>query len=676
MNSIGDTIKDKIGNPYIIKGLHKNNVFLIEEVISKKLYVLKMGLDNLNEVKNLKRIKKLGTKYLTIVPNISFDNGIVFEYIDGIEMIKLSNITNNKMFKIMHDLIHQMIELHDAGIYHRNIKPENILVDKDSARFIDFGSSIHKKNINKAKLVGSILYMSPKLFKTNRWNASTLRKIDTWALGISILRFHPRVSNCFYVYGKMNLEQIINAKKKWAVNGMEYDCVKKEYNSNKDDVLEIILHLLSYDYNKALKLIDKNYLKHATGNPSRVRSHTPQKAAAAAGRLSAPMVNYFPNVNEIKKYRKSTSKDVKREVYLSTLHGTLTRERIVVHKDIMAVIYIGKYGKNFHMDDIITNDIFFMNKSKLLKRVESDKKNTDKFYNIYLSKTQIPNIRIVYKKNDKDIKNVGVWGLPLNRKEEIHKQKLFEPTDEMEITMDKYMDDFVKAFGKNKILIIGFDKRAHDDILNDLYFKLNQETINELFPNKKQIGSIKKKIGKKRMPLSLIHGTGENMHKTTNVPNGIDIILLGYFGKELNLDQILDRGTFFLSYGELLLDVKKDQSNSPNKRFYHIYTSSSEIPNFELGYSGEDKSIDDYTGIWAAPIQLNKKIGEKQSIIKNISFRAPNIDYGMSLEFYINEFVRRFGTGYTLILGFCKGEMSHIFKDWEKHEKDRMEVSI
>src|SRR5437660_8306241 len=80
---------------------------------------------------------------------------------------------------------------HDAGVIHRDVKPENIIVSVDAAgqrvpKLIDFG--ISKVAVEGAgsllatgRVVGTPLYMSPEQLRAN---GTVDARTDVWAVGV------------------------------------------------------------------------------------------------------------------------------------------------------------------------------------------------------------------------------------------------------------------------------------------------------------------------------------------------------------------------------------------------------------------------------------------------------------------------------------------------------------
>jgi serine/threonine protein kinase len=73
--------------------------------------------------------------------------------------------------------------LHAQGVMHRDIKPQNILLQGQSTKIADFGfacRSLKPKHENYT--IGSPLYMSPEALNHREYSF----KNDMWALGVTI----------------------------------------------------------------------------------------------------------------------------------------------------------------------------------------------------------------------------------------------------------------------------------------------------------------------------------------------------------------------------------------------------------------------------------------------------------------------------------------------------------
>lgn len=81
-------------------------------------------------------------------------------------------------------LIRQILEalnyLHNINIYHRDIKLENLLVEHDALKIIDFGFAITTRDKLKVHC-GTPTYMLPELVAKREYSGADA---DLWATGI------------------------------------------------------------------------------------------------------------------------------------------------------------------------------------------------------------------------------------------------------------------------------------------------------------------------------------------------------------------------------------------------------------------------------------------------------------------------------------------------------------
>lgn len=88
----------------------------------------------------------------------------------------------------MHQLISTLVYIHSQNICHRDIKPDNILYDRQNKKItiIDFGISkkIVERDTKKLmlSLTGTLYYRAPEMFLGGGYD----EKVDMWAVGVTL----------------------------------------------------------------------------------------------------------------------------------------------------------------------------------------------------------------------------------------------------------------------------------------------------------------------------------------------------------------------------------------------------------------------------------------------------------------------------------------------------------
>ena len=168
-----------------------------EYVIIKVLHTDYPTQDDLNQLKieyditqalqsdNIRKAVKYG----------DFDGkpSIWLEYIEG-ETLKKNleqgeGISLTKFFEIAIDITNALLEIHKQNIIHRDINPNNILINlQGQPILIDFGIASRfnlKENhfLNPSHLAGTLMYISPE--QTGRMNRIVDQRSDLYSLGIT-----------------------------------------------------------------------------------------------------------------------------------------------------------------------------------------------------------------------------------------------------------------------------------------------------------------------------------------------------------------------------------------------------------------------------------------------------------------------------------------------------------
>ena len=112
--------------------------------------------------------------------------------------------SENDVKNICYQLTTALRYCHHNNVWHRDLKPDNIMIDEDlNVTLIDFGlSKLESKNRFKS-LVGSPVYMAPEILK-----GKYSKKCDIWSLGVLMYR----MISGWLPYNGDSMEEIQNKK--------------------------------------------------------------------------------------------------------------------------------------------------------------------------------------------------------------------------------------------------------------------------------------------------------------------------------------------------------------------------------------------------------------------------------------------------------------------------------
>ena len=197
--SVGSTFADRY---YIMEDLGKGGMGRVFKVLDTKIDE-KVALKLLNpdvasdektkeRFRNeLKLTRKITHRNICRVYDFSEEQGypyITMEYVPGEDLKSLirriGQFTVGKAVFIAKQVCEGLTEAHKQGVVHRDLKPQNIMIDRDgNARILDFGiaRSVKTKGITDAgAIVGTPEYMSPEQVEGKEVD----QRSDIYSLGI------------------------------------------------------------------------------------------------------------------------------------------------------------------------------------------------------------------------------------------------------------------------------------------------------------------------------------------------------------------------------------------------------------------------------------------------------------------------------------------------------------
>ena len=193
--------KGCFGEVYLAQNIKTKEIVAIKK-LKKELIIRENQVLRINNEQDF--LSKINSQWIIKIKS-AFQEGkyiyLIMEYLSGGDLMKLLIKENNFKEKDAKFYICEIIlaieSLHQLGCIHRDIKPDNILIDKNGhLKLTDFGLAkiadnifkediinhkgnynIHEKNYS---FVGTCLYIAPEILK----KIGYYKDIDWWSLGV------------------------------------------------------------------------------------------------------------------------------------------------------------------------------------------------------------------------------------------------------------------------------------------------------------------------------------------------------------------------------------------------------------------------------------------------------------------------------------------------------------
>ena len=192
----------------VFKALEKSTGEYVAIKVLKKKYSKWEDCLELRECRSLQKLQEdhlshqPGTKHIIKLKQIIFikESGtlnLIFEYMekDLFELMKSRSskkMSESQIRNIAYQTLLGLSFMHKYGFFHRDMKPENLLVIGDTVKIADFGLAREIRSIPPyTEYVSTRYYRAPEcILKSTNYNSP----VDIWALGciIAEMYLHPQ----------------------------------------------------------------------------------------------------------------------------------------------------------------------------------------------------------------------------------------------------------------------------------------------------------------------------------------------------------------------------------------------------------------------------------------------------------------------------------------------------
>ena len=267
----------------VYKAIEKSTNEIVAIKTLKKKYKKWEDCLELRECKSLQKLQddslstEKGFEYIVKLKRILFIKktntlNLIFEYMDKdlLEQMKFlepKTLTEQQIKNFIYQILLGLSHMHKYGFFHRDMKPENILIKNNNlAKIADFGLAREIRSLPPyTEYVSTRYYRAPEcLLKFNNYNSP----IDIWALGciMAEMYLHPQPLFCgnnekevllkiCYVLGSPNYENWADGVQQANILGIKFPNnsgvdLKNVIKNASDKSIDLLKLMLQWDPNK------------------------------------------------------------------------------------------------------------------------------------------------------------------------------------------------------------------------------------------------------------------------------------------------------------------------------------------------------------------------------------------------------------------------------------------
>ena len=175
----------KYENVKLLKNGERSSVFVVRKKENGKRFLLRITDEKAEVYKKLLGISSENLPEIVEVFEEKEKSIIVEEYVSGdtlFDLLRNGILSEKEAVECAVQICNALSVLHEHGIVHRDVKPENVMINSERTVLIDFDASrkTDPQKSNDTKILGTTGYASPEQYGLSQTDARS----DIYSLGV------------------------------------------------------------------------------------------------------------------------------------------------------------------------------------------------------------------------------------------------------------------------------------------------------------------------------------------------------------------------------------------------------------------------------------------------------------------------------------------------------------